>query len=532
MAGSEGWQRALSAARVSRIALFTSDTWDFALALVGAWRAGVAVVLPGDALPGTCAEVAPHVDAFVGDFPDALPRPRLVAAPVVEGAARLTFDAPPLGLTVFTSGSTGAQQPFEKRMSQLSAEVTCLEETFGPRVGEATVLSTVTHQHIYGLLFKVLWPLCAGRPFVSETLFFHEALISAAAALPEVALVASPAHLKRLPAFLDWSPLRDRARAVFSSGGPLAWDAAQQTHALLGRAPVEVYGSSETGGIAWRERSSEQAPWQRFADVALEVEPASRLLRVRSPKLPDAAWFQTADQAALSPEGTLTLLGRQDRVVKLSEKRVSLDAVEEALRACPQVADARVVVLADEPDRLGAVVQPSDAGRDEDARALAEALRGRLVDRIAPVGIPRRFRFVNALPLDARGKTTQAALLRLFEPPSGAALPQVLERTELSPTQLSLRLGLPASLHCFEGHFPTAKVLPGVVQLDWAQRYGREGLGVRGDFRGMESLKFQRVLQPGDQVELRLEYLPERGRLKFLYQSGQGAHSSGVLLFH
>ena len=532
MQGSEAWRSALSAARVSRIALFTQDTWDFTLALVGAWRAGVAVALPGDALPGTCDALAAQVDAFVGDFPDALSKPKLRAALLDDGATQLTFDAPPLRLTVFTSGSTGAQQPFEKRLSQLSAEVTCLEETFGARVGNSAVVATVSHQHIYGLLFKVLWPLCAGRPFVAESLFFPEALVAAAAALPAVTLVASPAHLKRLPTHLDWSPLNGRIRAVFSSGGPLAWDAAQRTQTLLGRAPVEVYGSSETGGVAWRERSAEEAPWQRFADVALEVDPSSRLLRVKSPKLPDAAWFQTADQAALSPEGTLTLLGRQDRVVKLAEKRVSLDAVEDALRACPQVSDARVVVLADDGERLGAVVQRSEGGTREDPKALAEQLRRLLAGRIEPVAIPRRFRFVDALPLDARGKTTQAALQRLFAPPSGPVLPQVLERTELSPTQLSLRLSLPASLHFFEGHFPQAQVLPGVVQLDWAQRYGREALGVQGDFRGMEALKFQRVLQPGDQVELRLEYMPGRGRLKFLYQSAQGPHSSGVLLFH
>ena len=47
----------------------------------------------------------------------------------------------------------------------------------------------------------------------------------------------------------------------------------------------------------------------------------------------------------------------------------------------------------------------------------------------------------------------------------------------------------------------------------------------------MEALKFQQVLQPGDEVELNLDWAPETGRLKFQYTSPRGRHSSGVLSF-
>ncbi len=43
-----------------------------------------------------------------------------------------------------------------------------------------------------------------------------------------------------------------RLRAIFSSGGPLPFEVAQESKRLLGPVPIEVYGSSETGGIAWR----------------------------------------------------------------------------------------------------------------------------------------------------------------------------------------------------------------------------------------------------------------------------------------
>lgn len=531
---AEGWTQALREARAARVALFLKDTWDFTAALLGAWRAGVAIFLPGDTLPDTLSELRSQVDAFAGDVPEG-PGRRVHPSPKTREAPALRFEAPPLSLTLFTSGSTGRQQPFEKRLGQLCAEVACLERTFGPSVGAAVVLSTVSHQHIYGLLFKVLWPLCAGRPFVSEALFFPEELLAAARAFERVALVASPAHLKRLPDFLDWSPLRARVGAIFSSGGPLSWEAAAQTEARLGHAPREVYGSTETGGIAWRARTAEHAPWQPFDDVALEVDATTQRLRVRSPKLPDGEWFQTQDRVELASDGTLSLLGRQDRVVKVEEKRVSLDAVERALREEDDVTDARVVVLPEDGGRLGAVVQLREDAAAVPPGARATRLRQTLAQKLEPLAVPRRFRFVEALPFDARGKTTEAALLGLFAPAPAAPsthAPELLAATAPEPGKLSLSLRLTETLRAFEGHFPKAQVLPGVVQVDWAQRFGRERLGVRGEFRGMESLKFQRVLQPGDAVELRLEYAPERGRLKFLYQSARGLHASGVLLFH
>lgn len=531
LAEAGGWKAAFESAGVARVALHAKEGWTFTAALLGAWAAGVSVYLPGDALPDTCAELSARVDAFAGELPERLPKPLLAplaAPPLPAGRA---FPRPP-ALTVFTSGSTGRGQPFEKSVQQLSAELECLEQTFGAQIGEAAVLATVSHQHIYGLLFKVLWPLCAGRPFVSETLFFPEEIAAAAEAFPTVALIASPAHLKRLPDFLGWEAVRARTRAVFSSGGPLAWDAAQRTQALLGRAPLEVFGSSETGGIAWRERTSEDARWQPFADVALALEPATQLLRVRSPKLPDAAWFTTSDKAALGADGTFQLLGRQDRVVKLEEKRISLDRVEAALRESGWVADAKVVVLTGARDSLGAVVQPNPAGAALDRKALTQALREALARKVEPVGLPRRWRFVESLPMNAQGKTPQAELLRLFDATGDRIHPDVLERSAPGPLALSLQLQLPDDLRWFQGHFPVAPVLPGVVQVDWAQHYGRAHLGVEGEFRGMERLKFQRVLQPGDRVELRLVYAPDRGRLQFHYQSARGIHSSGVMLFH
>jgi acyl-coenzyme A synthetase/AMP-(fatty) acid ligase len=59
-------------------------------------------------------------------------------------------------------------------------------------------------------------------------------------------------------------------------------------------------------------------------------------------------------------DGRFRLLGRADRIVKIEERRVSLDALERALREDAEVDDVRVLVLPGQREQLAAVVVPAD----------------------------------------------------------------------------------------------------------------------------------------------------------------------------
>jgi acyl-coenzyme A synthetase/AMP-(fatty) acid ligase len=131
-----------------------------------------------------------------------------------------------------------------KKLGQLAREAATLESQFGSLMGDAAILTTVSHQHIYGLLFQILWPLAAGRAFNARTCDFLEEL-SPALSERDCVLVSSPAHLKRLPENRDLTRSANRLRAVFSSGGPLQFDVVQETLRMLGHVPIEVYGSSD-----------------------------------------------------------------------------------------------------------------------------------------------------------------------------------------------------------------------------------------------------------------------------------------------
>lgn len=514
------WQAAFAAQPGQRFALYFEDSLSFAAALFGLWQAGKQAWLPGDLTHLSRQALRSRVDGFAGDGQ------RLEDLPGIQAAAAPALAVEPLNpealqLVVFTSGSTGEPQALPKRLCQLFDEITALEQAFGATSPGAVVLASVSHQHVYGLLFRVLWPLATGRPVQAQSLVVLEDLAELTPPSTRAILIASPAHLSRLPLVVQGG-----VDQLFSSGAPLPDTALPDCLRVFGRAPIEVYGSSETGGVAWRQRNpGALVHWQALPGVEWRIEGEG--LWLRSLHLDDADWMPCADRA-VAVDGGFELPGRADRIVKIAEKRVSLTAVEAALRASPLIANLRLLPLTEPREQLGVVAVPSDAGWDlhdeQGKRALAEALRARLADVVERVALPRRFRFLPELPVNAQGKSTQARLLAEFDPRRPA-----LRAVEATEAGQDLTLFIDPALPQFDGHFPGHPILAGVVQLEWAELFGRERFGITGEFAGMEAIKFQRVITPSQRVTLSLAWAP--GKLTFRYHSIRGPHAHGRLLF-
>lgn len=108
--------------------------------------------------------------------------------------------------------------------------------------------------------------------------------------------------------------------------------------------------------------------------------------------------------------------------------------------------------------------------------------------------------------------------------------PEILAET-VSPLRAVYELVASESLLYFEGHFPGRPVLPGVVQVHWAVQFARRGLGQAGRFKGIEALKFHRIIEPLVPLTLTLEQAADTGKLHFSYESADGVHSRGKILF-
>ncbi|EXI65563.1 MAG: Surfactin synthase subunit 3 [Candidatus Accumulibacter adjunctus] len=323
------------------------------------------------------------------------------------------IDVPPRTIELYTSGSSGEPKCVAKEVRQLEAECRTLESCWGKMVTpDAIVLATTPHHHIYGLLFRLLWPLLSGRPFDNATISEPTAFAERLRATESSLLVSSPAQLSRLHQLLDLTALPNQPALVFSSGGPLDAATAESYRRAWGSAPTEVYGSTESGGIAWR-RQDHGPNWTPLPQVQVAMDTDGALL-VRSPFLPDHEPLRLQDAVELAADGTFILRGRLDRVVKIEEKRLSLPEMEAWLAGHPGVAAAAVAPVAISGRTLvGAVVVAAAAAPQR--KVLIESLRQHLGQRFDPVLLPRRWRFVDALPYGERGKLLLNDVARLLE---------------------------------------------------------------------------------------------------------------------
>jgi hypothetical protein len=227
------------------------------------------------------------------------------------------------------------------------------------------------------------------------------------------------------------------------------------------------------------------------------------VLEIRTRQLPTNDWFRSADRVVETAQG-FELAGRVDRVVKLEEQRVSLDAVERLLMATGLLHEVRALVL-DGPRRILAIAaRPAAAGwavAEVGKRLLVDQLRAAL-RRAAETDVqPRSWRFIDPWPITADGKTPEVMLRERFDPRT----PEFRVLEQEGATCL-LDAWVSPTAPYFPGHFPGHPVLPGVVQIDWLVWLSRELLKVKGDFGGLEAAKFRRVIQPNCWVRVMLRH--------------------------
>ena len=340
----------------------------------------------------------------------------------VEGRVRRRRFA----VTFHTSGSTSTPKTIVKDFACLAREVAYHRRALAgvlsaddPAVSPV-FLATIEPEHMYGMLWRVLLPRAAGCRVDPEIIRTPESLLEKMRAAEKVVLVTTPSFLDRFTSYADQYDVPRSCVEIVTSGALLTAEVARRTERVFGLAPREIFGSTETGGVAWRRQSSGATDaasphdWEVFEPVRVGVEGGR--LAVVSP-FSYVRRFVMGDGAELAPDGRrFKLLGRMDRLVKISEQRVSLPEMEAKMAALDGVREAALVKLAGEHgDFLGAVVVPRDRPSDDEARRQAALELRRLLLPIFPKGtVPKRYRFVDELPRNPQGKVRAAELKELF----------------------------------------------------------------------------------------------------------------------
>jgi len=314
-------------------------------------------------------------------------------------------------VSLFTGGSTGKPRIWAKTPANLLGEAIHLAHTFSIRQTDLLV-STVPPQHIYGLLGSVLLPFVAPAQVLRRTCTFPQEILSALQNEGATVLVGVPIHYRALR---SGDLQRFSLRLALSSAAPLDSEDAAFILEKTGLVITEIYGSTETGGMAIRSQGSNDGAWEPF--TCLDWKILSDRLCVRSdfisPDLPCDAegFFMTADRVAKAGENRFKFLGRTDHIVKVAGKRVDMEEVREKIRRIPGVRDAYVAAVPLTRARQAEIV--ALVASDLSARELRAAIRS--MDE--HYGRPRRIRIVKDIPVLPNGKIDRQRVDQLLFAP-------------------------------------------------------------------------------------------------------------------
>jgi len=274
--------------------------------------------------------------------------------------------------------------------------------------------STVSQHHIYGFLFAALLPFTAGVPF-------RRKMIELPGEFEKLSdtgymIITVPAFLKRAVEMDTPISLKLKSPFIIASGGFLFPDVAQKTFGLFGCWPLEFYGSTETSGVAWRQQCN-GIPWEPLGNAELSVNEDSCLV-VRSAYVSDPAGFETNDLVKMLPDGRFILMGRLDSVVKIEGKRISLPEVENRILESGFASDVSVISMEDNRQFLAAAIVFNEKGKEKFAglekNEINRFWREYLIKFFENIVIPKRWRYPDALKVDAQGKKKKEDIELLF----------------------------------------------------------------------------------------------------------------------
>ncbi len=529
------------------LAIYFEDSYQFLTAFCAILISGNHVVMPGNNLQGTCQNLLLGsdgfgVDGFIGDFAKEFVVDFLIIEPLdllsigqqdIEiNTALISQDKPVISL--YTSGSSGTPELVEKSLRQIETEVNTLEQLWGEEIGKSVVVGSVSHQHIYGLLFRLIWPLLSGRTIYSEILTYPEELHGVLANIDSSVLVSSPTQLSRMPESVEWRILQSKIKGIFSSGAPLKKEDSLNVREQLQVGVIEVLGSTETGGIAYKcEDSSDDVFWSAFPGVEITQDHESGAMQLISAHLPGTTLYKTTDKIECSPDGKgFVLQGRTDRIVKIEGKRLSLDEMEAILLKHPFLSACRIVTITETREIIAVAATLTASGKDflvdKGKFKLNKEFSTFLKGSFENVLMPRKWRYVDELPVNAQGKFEYTKLNGLFVDGEKPKLPEVIEAdVKGEGDKVSLQIYVPTDIYYFGGHFPGTSILAGVVQLTWVAYFAKEYFQIDVVSKQLDAIKFQGVITPGSNVSLDLAYNREKSNVAFKYFSGDIKYSSG-----
>lgn len=417
-----------------------------------------------------------------------------------EGIFEDKFDADKILVNLFTSGSTGSPKNIGKTLQNLEDEAQCTIDEFS--IANGTVIaSTTSSSHSFGIAFNFILPFYGDFKINRKKIEFPEQFDIDGSYI----LISTPSFVEKLSKYdfvFDNPPEK-----IFLAGAKLKDDVYEYFSRFSD--VIDIYGSTETGNIAYK-RGGEK--FTVLKDVTVNTAQDGKII-VKSDFFPSDEMILNDIIEKIS-QNEFVLKKRTDRIVKIQEKRISLDELENNLKNHDSVEDCHCMMY---DEKLCCAVVCHDF------QVEAAELK-KFLSQFSEI-LPKKWRILDEIPKTLSGKIDSAKLRKIFA--SNLTFPFVLSR-RVDSQSAEIELLFKKNSNFLNGHFDVMPVLPGVVQLYYARYFAEDVFGFELPHEEVKKAKFSNIMKPDVNVKLKLAN--KENSVEFVYMADDKIFSSGIFV--
>ena len=409
-------------------------------------------------------------------------------------------------INFFTSGSTKEAQIIKKSLWNLIEEGIDVTTELKLANKNLMIKSSTTFCHLFGMTFGLMFPLCNKYIIDTEKVLYPENIDS-----ENCFFVSTPAFLTALKKHS--LPFTVNPKYIIAAGAKVNDDVFEYFEA--NSKVIEIYGSTETGVIAYRT-TSKAKELTKFPNVKFENNNTITSNYIYNLKT------NITDNIQLNGN-KLLVLGRKDRIIKIYDKRVSLEAIETSLNNNELIENSYCFEF---KNKLACICVLTEAGKNhllaKGINELKKSLKNYLKEYTEVV--PQKWHFNNCIPTTQTGKIDKIFINKIFT--VNFSFPSILD-AKISENFIVYTIFFNKNCNFYKGHFPNFPITPGVAQLYIASELASQYFNLNIGAGQIKKIKFSNIIYPDTIVKLSL--IKTNNGIEYSYYNDETKYSSGML---
>lgn len=436
--------------------------------------------------------------------------PEIVSEPI-ENYKFLNINSNEIFVNFYTSGSSSKPKKIKKSLYNLITEGQDLYDQFCEKIPKSSVfVSTTNLTHLFGMTFHFMLPFNSKFLIDTEKIDYPEELDKK----NNYIFISTPSFLDRI---IDYK-MKSIPSLIISAGAKLKNETFEYYE--KNTSVLEIYGSTETGVIAFRTTSQN--------DILTLLNNVNLLENSENVTVQSEYFLEdlmtVSDAYEIVCGNSFVLKKRTDRIVKIMEKRISLEEIEDILNKHKFIKENYCFSHC---EKLCSVIVLTEDGKE----FFKNNDSIRLINEIKKFGknyseiLPKKWRFLPQIPRTIHGKIDKEKIVKIFK--MKLSFPLISE-LNISQNAAEIKMLFPENCNFFNGHFKNYPILPGVVQLFYANYFFEDIFNCKLPLSEVKKMKFSNIIHPNKEIILNLKN--KNSSAEYAYLADDKIFSSGIFV--